>query len=95
MAVLASAGGHTHWFCSFRTGPTGIPQGWVYRKPTGKKPRSLARESLDNAPPALTVLLRTLEDETGNINLVVWKRLAEKQRRELLRHFLGRWENST
>jgi len=32
----------------------------------------------------------TLEDETGNINLVVWKRLAEKQRRELLgAHLLG------
>ncbi|MEC9370866.1 MAG: OB-fold nucleic acid binding domain-containing protein, partial [Pseudomonadota bacterium] len=39
---------------------------------------------------ANSVTFVTLEDETGNINLVVWKRLAEKQRRELLSaHLLG------
>ena len=26
----------------------------------------------------------TLEDETGHINIIVWRDLAEKQRRELL-----------
>ncbi len=30
------------------------------------------------------VVFVTLEDETGNINVVVWNRLVEKQRRELL-----------
>ena len=30
------------------------------------------------------VIFVTLEDETGNINVVVWARLAERQRRELL-----------
>lgn len=27
---------------------------------------------------------RTLEDETGSINIVIWRDLAERQRRELL-----------
>jgi len=30
------------------------------------------------------VVFVTLEDETGNINVVVWNRLVERQRRELL-----------
>src|SRR3989442_8538342 len=30
------------------------------------------------------VVFVTLEDETGNINVVVWHRLVERQRRELL-----------
>jgi error-prone DNA polymerase len=30
------------------------------------------------------VVFVTLEDETGNINVVVWSRLVERQRRELL-----------
>ncbi|KPK10864.1 MAG: hypothetical protein AMJ68_08000 [Acidithiobacillales bacterium SG8_45] len=33
---------------------------------------------------ATGVVFVTLEDETGQINLVVWNRIAEKQRRELL-----------
>lgn len=31
------------------------------------------------------VLFMTLEDETGNINLIVWPKLVEEQRREVLR----------
>src|SRR3989442_10585945 len=30
------------------------------------------------------VVFVTLEDETGNMNIVVWHRLVERQRRELL-----------
>ena len=30
------------------------------------------------------VVFVTLEDETGNVNVVVWNNLVEKQRRELL-----------
>jgi error-prone DNA polymerase len=30
------------------------------------------------------VVFVTLEDETGNVNVVVWNRLVERQRRELL-----------
>jgi len=30
------------------------------------------------------VVFVTLEDETGNMNIVVWNRLVERQRRQLL-----------
>jgi error-prone DNA polymerase len=30
------------------------------------------------------VVFVTLEDETGNVNVVVWRDLADRQRRELL-----------
>ena len=42
------------------------------------------------------VVFVTLEDEVGNINIIVWKALREKQRHELLRSRLmavyGDWQ---
>ena len=36
------------------------------------------------------VLFLTLEDETGNVNVIVWPKLVEQQRAEVLRaHLLG------
>jgi error-prone DNA polymerase len=34
----------------------------------------------------------TLEDEFGNVNVVVWRDLAERQRRSQLLKVDGRWE---
>jgi error-prone DNA polymerase len=43
------------------------------------------------------VTFMTLEDETGMVNVVVWRQLAERQRRVLLKARLlgvdGRWES--
>ena len=41
----------------------------------------IARQRPDTASGVVFV---TLEDETGNVNVVVWSRLVERQRRELL-----------
>jgi error-prone DNA polymerase len=44
------------------------------------------------------VVFVTLEDETGSVNVIVWKRLRERQRRELLHARLlavyGQWQSS-
>lgn len=45
------------------------------------------------------VVFVTLEDETGNVNVIVWKSLREKQRNELLNSRLmavyGEWQRNT
>ena len=63
----------------------------IYQKTNGQKAQVAGLVITRQRPAsANSVTFVTLEDETGNINLVVWKRLAEKQRRELLgAHLLG------
>ena len=63
----------------------------AYQKVNGQKAQVAGLVITRQRPAsANSVTFVTLEDETGNINLVVWKRLAEKQRRELLSaHLLG------
>ena len=63
----------------------------VYQKTNGQKAQVAGLVITRQRPAsANSVTFVTLEDETGNINLVVWKHLAEKQRRELLgAHLLG------
>ena len=63
----------------------------IYQKTNGQKAQVAGLVITRQRPAsANSVTFVTLEDETGNINLVVWKHLAEKQRRELLgAHLLG------
>ena len=50
-------------------------------------------------PPAKGVVFITLEDETGTMNVIVWKRQREKQREQVLKSRLlavyGVWQRNT
>jgi error-prone DNA polymerase len=65
--------------------------------PHGKLVRTCGIVVMRQQPPtAKGVVFVTLEDETGNINVIVWKKLREKQRDTLLKSRLlvvyGQWQ---
>ncbi len=68
------------------------------KAPHGKRVRFAGLVRMRQRPETASgVTFVTLEDEHGMVNAVVWKRIAEEQRRELLESSLmaidGRWEH--
>ena len=62
-----------------------LPAGDVLQRPHGQRVRTGGLVITRQRPASANdVTFVTLEDETGHINLVVWKRLAERQRAILL-----------
>jgi len=61
----------------------------IRQLPDGKLVRAVGLVTGRQRPDTASgVIFVTLEDETGYVNVVVWSRLAEKQRRELLQSSL-------
>jgi error-prone DNA polymerase len=61
----------------------------IRQQPDGKLVRAVGLVTGRQRPDTASgVIFVTLEDETGYVNVVVWSRLAEKQRRELLQSSL-------
>jgi len=61
----------------------------IRRQPDGKLVRAVGLVTGRQRPDTASgVIFVTLEDETGYVNVVVWSRVAEKQRRELLQSSL-------
>ena len=57
----------------------------ILEAPNGRLARSAGIVVMRQRPDTASgVVFVTLEDETGNVNVIVWNHLAERQRRELL-----------
>src|SRR3569832_2458089 len=67
-------------YCETTCGPSGCspPPNWAAHRMVA----SCARP--DSSLTASGATFLTLDDETGHVNVVVWRDLAERQRRELL-----------
>ena len=68
--------------------------------PHGRRVRACGIVTARQQPPtAKGVVFITLEDETGTVNVIVWKRQREKQREQVLKSRLlavvGVWQRNT
>ncbi|HIE55118.1 MAG TPA: hypothetical protein EYP90_08060 [Chromatiaceae bacterium] len=69
-----------------------IPAEEVARRPAGQMVRVAGLVLVRQRPGKGNAVFITLEDESGQLNLVVWRALAERQRRVLLQaSLLGAW----
>jgi len=69
-----------------------LPAEAVARCPPGRMVRVAGLVLVRQRPGKGNAVFVTLEDETGILNLIVWRRLAERQRRVLLQAgLLGAW----
>ena len=72
----------------------------LHNLPSGRLVKTCGIVTMRQQPQtAKGVVFVTLEDETGNVNVIVWKSLREKQRNELLKSRLmavyGEWQRDT
>ena len=72
----------------------------LHHLPSGRLVKTCGIVTMRQQPQtAKGVVFVTLEDETGNVNVIVWKSLREKQRNELLTSRLmavyGEWQRDT